>query len=139
MGVQFNTSESSDLNSEYPKVMVMPNQYGFGGIDTFMAISSATTNEEFLKKGGGSFYGISLTNTGTTDVFVRIFNKASIPVSADTPIATFALQADSVNNFFLPVPLGVKLGLGINMTGAATIGDTTAISSNQVVGSIWFR
>tara|TARA_R110001592_G_scaffold85153_1_gene251484 strand:+ start:10210 stop:10632 length:423 start_codon:yes stop_codon:yes gene_type:complete len=140
MGVVFNTSESSSLNSDYPKSMSMPNQYGFGGIENYMVISAATTNEAFLKKGKGSFYGISLTNTGASDAYIRIFDKASAPVSAsDTPIAIFAMQADSVNNFFLPIPVGLKNGLAINITGLATTGDATAVATNQVVGSVFWK
>tara|TARA_R100000541_G_scaffold370_7_gene3144 strand:+ start:948 stop:1370 length:423 start_codon:yes stop_codon:yes gene_type:complete len=140
MGVQFNTSESSSLNSDYPKTMSMPNQYGFGGVEQKMIISAATVNENFIKKSRGSFYGISLCNTAATDAFVRIFDKATIPVSgSDTPIATYCIPADSVNNFFLPIPLGLVNGLGLNITGAATIGDSTAVGSNQIIGSVWFK
>ena len=140
MATQYNNSESSSLNSDYPKTMSMPNEYGFGALETYMVLSLATTNEAFIKKGGGTFYGISLTNTGTSDAFIRIFDKASIPVSgSDTSIATFALQADSVYNLVLPIGVGLVNGLGVNITGAATIGDATAIGVNQVVGSVFWK
>ena len=140
MGVQFNTSESSSLNSEYPKTMSMPNQFGFGALETYMVLSSATTNEAFIKKGGGTFYGISLTNTGASDAFIRIFDKASVPVSGtDTAVMTFALQADSVYNLVLPIGVGLVNGLGVNITGAAAIGDDTVIAANQVIGSVFWK
>ena len=140
MGVQFNTSESSSLNSEYPKTMSMPNQFGFGALETYMVLSSATTNEAFIKKGGGTFYGISLTNTGASDAFIRIFDKASVPVSGtDTAVMTFALQADSVYNLVLPIGVGLVNGLGVNITGAAAVGDDTVIAANQVIGSVFWK
>jgi|TARA_R110000751_G_scaffold20687_1_gene60307 hypothetical protein len=140
MGVQFNTSESSSLNSEYPKTMSMPNQFGFGALEAYMVLSSATTNEAFIKKGGGTFYGISLTNTGASDAFIRIFDKASVPVSGtDTAVMTFALQADSVYNLVLPIGVGLVNGLGVNITGAAAIGDDTVIAANQVIGSVFWK
>jgi hypothetical protein len=140
MDTQYNNSESSSLNSDYPKSMSMPNQYGFGGVENYMVISAATVNEALLKKGNGSFYGISLTNTGASDAFIRIFDKGTAPVSAsDTPIAIFALQADTVNNFFLPISVGLKNGLGINITGVATTGDATAVAANQVIGSVFWK
>jgi len=140
MATQFNNSESSSLNSDYPKTMSMPNEYGFGGVEQEMVISAATVNESFIKKGVGSFYGISLSNTAATTAFVRIFDKSSIPVSAaDTAIATYCIPANSASNFFLPIPVGLKNGLGINITGAATIGDATVIGLNQVVGSVFWK
>lgn len=50
MGVKFNTSESSSLNSDYPKSMAVPNQYGFGGLSAHKVISAASTNLDFIKK-----------------------------------------------------------------------------------------
>ena len=50
MVTQYNNSESSSLNSDYPKTMSMPNEYGFGALETYMVLSLATTNEAFIKK-----------------------------------------------------------------------------------------
>jgi hypothetical protein len=120
--------------------MSMPNQFGFGALETYMVLSSATTNEAFIKKGGGTFYGISLTNTGASDAFIRIFDKASVPVSGtDTAVMTFALQADSVYNLVLPIGVGLVNGLGVNITGAAAVGDDTVIAANQVIGSVFWK
>ena len=128
------------LNSQYPKGMEGPNQYGFGVVENEMIISAATTNLNFLKKGRGSFYGISLSNTGTTDAFIRIFDKSILPVSlSDTPLATFCIPKESVNNFFLPIPIKFVNGIGINITGAATLLDNTAVTANQVVGSVFYK
>ena len=135
------------LNSVYPKGMEGPNQYGFGVVENEMVISAATTNLKFLKKGRGSFYGISLTNTGTSAAFIRVFDKASAPVDADTPIATFCIPAaaaagagsSGVNYFFLPIPIKIELGLGLNITGLATIADATAVAVNQVIGSVFYK
>jgi hypothetical protein len=127
------------LNSVYPKGMEGPNQYGFGVVENEMIISDATTNLNFLKKGRGSFYGISLSNSGMTPAFIRVFDKASAPVDADTPIATFCIQAKSQSNFFLSIPIKIELGLGLNITGVATIADATAIAANQVVGSVFYK
>jgi hypothetical protein len=127
------------LNSQYPKGMEGPNQYGFGVVENEMIISAATTNLKFLKKGRGSFYGISLSNSAATPAFIRVFDKASAPVDADTPIATFCIQAESQSNFFLPIPIKIELGLGLNITGAAVIGDATAVAVDQVVGSMFYK
>jgi|TARA_B110000444_G_scaffold233332_1_gene242789 hypothetical protein len=140
MATQFNNSESSSLNSDYPKTMAMPNQYGFGCIDSYMVISAATSNEAFIKKGRGTFYGVSLTNTGSSDAFIRIFDKSSAPVSlTDTAVMTFALKADSVYNLVLPIGVGLVNGLGINITAAATILNDGAIGAEQVVGSVFWN
>ena len=139
MGVQFNTSESSSLNAEYPKDMAMPNQYGFGGLEAHAVISTATTNLGFIKQGSGSVYGINLHNKASAPAYLRIFDKASAPVDADTPLVTLTIPAVGSLAMELPIGLRFKVGLGFNITAAATNGNATAIVAEDVVGGILWR
>lgn len=139
MGVKFNTSESSSLNAEYPKDMAMPNQYGFGGLEVHRIISAASTNLSFVKKGSGSVYGINLHNKASIPAYLRIFDKASAPVDADTPLVTLTIPAVGSLAMELPIGLRFKLGLGFNITAAAADADATAIVAGDVVGGILWR
>ena len=139
MGVQFNTSESSSLNSDYPKSMSVPNQYGFGGLEVHKIISTASTNLDFIKKGGGSVYSISLHNNTSSDVFVRLFDKASAPVNADIPAAIFCVAADSYLDVSLPIGIAFKLGIGMNLTTGSANGNTNAVGAGDVVGGIFWK
>lgn len=139
MGVNYNTFESSSINAEYPKDMAMPNQYGFGGLEVHRIISAATTNLAFVKQGGGSVYGINLHNKASVPAYLRIFDKASAPVDADTPLVTLTIPAVGSLAMELPIGLRFKLGLGFNITAAAADADATAIVAGDVVGGILWR
>jgi len=136
MGVQFNTSESSSLNSDYPKAMAMPNQYGFGGLDVQSIISTDSTNLGFIKKGGGSVYAINLHNKASTPAYLRIFDKATAPVNADIPLVTLTIPAVGTLDLELSIGLRFKLGLGFNITTGPLNGNATATAGPDVVGGI---
>jgi|TARA_R110002020_G_scaffold75935_4_gene192985 hypothetical protein len=139
MGVKFNTSESSSLNSDYPKSMAVPNQYGFGGLSAHKVISAASTNLDFIKKGGGSVYAINLHNNTSSDMFVRLFDKASAPVNADIPAAIFCIAADSYLDVSLPIGIAFKLGIGMNLTTGSANGNASAVGAGDVVGNIFWK
>ncbi len=139
MGVQFNTSESSSLNAEYPKDMAMPNQYGFGGLAVQAIISNDSTNLGFIKKGGGSVYAINLHNKASTPAYLRIFDKASAPANADIPLVTLTIPAVGTLDLELSVGLRFKLGLGFNITTGPANGNAGATAGPDVVGGIFWR
>ena len=141
MGVKFNTSESSSLNSQYPKSMAMPNQFGFGALAVHKFISAATTNNTFIKKGGGSVYGFTFYNQGGSPIWVRLFDKASAPVNADISIMSFAIPAAANGGSVtvsLPVGISFKSGIGFNVTTGGNDGNTGATVANEVFGSIFW-
>jgi|TARA_R100000081_G_scaffold91787_1_gene70937 hypothetical protein len=139
MGVKFNNAESSSLNAEYPKAMSVPNQYGFGGLSIHKVLSSADTNLDFIKKGGGSVYAISLHNNTSSDIFIRLFDKATAPVNSDIPTAIFCIAADSYLDLSLEVGFQFKLGLGMNLTTGSADGNTNAVGAGDVVGGIFWK
>ena len=54
--------------------------------------SAATTNATSVKTTGGTIYNIVASNTGVTDVYLKIYNKASAPtVGTDIPVYTFVV------------------------------------------------
>ena len=140
MATQFNTSESSSLNSDYPKTMSMPNEYGGGGLEVHSIISTDSTNLGFIKKGGGSVYAINLHNKNTTTpAYLRIFDKATAPVDADIPLVTLTIPAEDTLNMELSIGLTYKLGLGFNITTGPANGNTSATAALDVVGGILWK
>lgn len=56
--------------------------------------SAATTNATSVKTTGGTIYNIVASNTGVTDVYLKIYNKASAPtVGTDIPVYTCVIPA----------------------------------------------
>jgi hypothetical protein len=105
----------------------------------FFLNSAATTNGALIITGTSGVQAVYATNTGASDAFVKLYNKATAPtVGTDVP------------EMIIPVPAAVSgrpgvveispgysgyrfsLGLGIAVTGAATDADTTAVAASQV-------
>lgn len=101
--------------------------------------SAATTNGALVITGTSGLQGLYATNTGATDAFIKLYNKATAPtVGTDVPV------------MIVPVPAAVSgrpgvaqispgfsgyrfaLGLGIAITGGAADADTTAVAAGQV-------
>tara|TARA_R100001463_G_scaffold19673_5_gene48351 strand:+ start:4999 stop:5427 length:429 start_codon:yes stop_codon:yes gene_type:complete len=142
MGVNYNTFESSSINAEYPKDMSMPNQYGFGGLSVHKFISAATTNNTFIKKGGGSVYGFTFYNQSGSPLWVRLFDKASAPVDADISIMSFVIPAAANGGTItisLPVGISFKSGIGFNVTTGGNDGNAGATAANEAFGSIFWK
>lgn len=101
--------------------------------------SLATTNIALVLAGTSGLHGLWATNTGATAAFIKLYNKATVPVLAsDAP------------EMIVPVPAAVAgvpgtaqispgfaayrfaLGLGIAITGMVADTDTTAVAAGQV-------
>lgn len=80
-----------------------------------------------------SLYGISVSSVASTTVFVKLYNKATAPLSTDIPVLVIPVLANTVQNLtFGTTGHRFAAGLGIAITGAAADADTTAVVAGQV-------
>ena len=100
--------------------------------------SAATTNEALILTGTSGLQAFYATNTGATAAFVKLYNKATAPVAADTPAMILPVPA-AVSGVpgVCTLPIGFSgfrfaLGLGIRITGAVADSDATAVAAGQV-------
>jgi hypothetical protein len=100
--------------------------------------SAATTNEVLILTGTSGLQAFYATNTGATAAFVKLYNKATAPISTDIPAMILPVPA-AVSGVpgVATLPIGFSgfrfaLGLGIRITGAAADNDTTAVAAGQV-------
>ena len=100
--------------------------------------SAASTNEALILTGSSGLQAFYATNTGATAAFVKLYNKATAPVSTDVPAMILPIAA-AVSDFpgVCTLPIGFSgfrfaLGLGIRITGAVGDADTTAVAAGQV-------
>ena len=100
--------------------------------------SAATTNFALVLTGTSGLHAFYATNTGATDAFVKLYNKATAPVSTDTPAMIIPVPA-AVSGVpgVATLPIGFNgfrfaLGLGIGITGGVADNDTTAVAAGQV-------
>jgi hypothetical protein len=100
--------------------------------------SAATTNEVLILTGTSGLQAFYATNTGATAAFVKLYNKATAPISSDIPAMILPVPA-AVSGVpgVCTLPIGFSglrfaLGLGIRITGAVADADTTAVAAGQV-------
>jgi hypothetical protein len=100
--------------------------------------SAATTNDALILTGTSGLQAFYATNTGAAAAFVKLYNKATAPVSTDIPAMILPVPA-AVSGFpgVATLPIGFSgfrfaLGLGIRITGGVADNDTTAVATGQV-------
>ncbi|CAB4164642.1 hypothetical protein UFOVP826_62 [uncultured Caudovirales phage] len=100
--------------------------------------SAASTNEALILTGTSGLQAFYATNTGATVAFVKLYNKATAPISSDIPAMILSVPA-AVSGVpgVCTLPIGFSgfrfaLGLGIRITGAVADNDTTAVAAGQV-------
>jgi hypothetical protein len=100
--------------------------------------SAASTNEALILTGTSGLQAFYATNIGATVAFVKLYNKATAPISSDTPAMILSVPA-AVSGVpgVCTLPIGFSgfrfaLGLGIRITGAVADADTTAVAAGQV-------
>jgi hypothetical protein len=100
--------------------------------------SAASTNEALILTGTSGLQAFYATNIGATVAFVKLYNKATAPISSDIPAMILSVPA-AVSGVpgVCTLPIGFSgfrfaLGLGIRITGAVADNDTTAVAAGQV-------
>lgn len=96
--------------------------------------SAANTNATVVKGSAGTLYNIGASNTGITAVFIKLYNKATVPtVGTDVPVLTLVVPANGNVDFDLG-PMGHRFatGIGLAITNQAADTDTTAIAASNV-------
>lgn len=97
-----------------------------------LAASAASTNATVISTEPGYVYHINGTNAAATRNYLKLYDKATTPSEADTPLITFALAVTSVFSFNLP-PLLFSTGISYRLVSGAADNSTTAVSLNDVV------
>ena len=95
--------------------------------------SAATTNANLIQAGTTRLNGFNLNNASAAAKFVRFYNKATAPVpGTDTPVLVVSVPASSTFNAAPTEGYVFPLGLGISITGAAPVLDSTAVAAGDV-------
>lgn len=118
-------------------VNVSPNM----AVTTHNLNSAATTNLTSVKASAGTIFSITASNINASARFLKIYNKASAPVTAsDIPFLTIPLPANSVQNIEFGA-FGIRLATGIALaiTGLAVDNDATAVAVGDVKTAISYN
>jgi hypothetical protein len=101
--------------------------------------AAASTNATSVKTTPANIYGGILCNTTASNLFFKIYNKASAPtVGTDTPFFTVMVPANNTVELNLVADLGTRVsaGLAYAITGAVADSDTSAVTADAMHGCL---
>lgn len=105
----------------------------------YIAAGSANQDSQVVKNAAGQVHSIALGNPSAASRFVKLYDKATAPTSADTPVQTYFLPAGGGNNPPLNVPLAFASGIGIRITTGMGDGDTGTAAAGDVCVSLGYK
>jgi len=102
---------------------------------THTSVSTASTNAVSIKATAGSVYSIVLSNVSASQIFYKIYNKASAPtVGTDVPIATFPVPAGATISYeFGATGFRCSTGIAAAATAAAAATDTNISAAGMQI------
>lgn len=117
-----------------------------GGLSCDSFIAAADTNAGVSKASKGWVYGVSVAGLTAGVKFLKLYDKATTPSEADTPVARIAipgLTTGAVSNIDLRDENGKGLffaaGIARRCVGAVADNSTTALSASDVLVNIFYR
>ncbi len=87
----------------------------------------------------GQVGGWFLANLATATRYVKLYDKATTPSNADTPLLTIALPAGAAANVVANAGIDFLNGIGICVTVGVADNDNTAPTTNDVIVNLLYR
>jgi hypothetical protein len=94
--------------------------------------AAASTNDTLVRAGIGDLFRIQGYNANAAARYLKLYNKATAPTSADTPIMTRRLAPQSEFVLDFPTPFYFSLGIGYRLTTGVADADTGALTAGDV-------
>lgn len=120
---------ASDVSSANP----LPVAVHRTGLSVFRAVGLGAS-AQVAKDGPGRVYGWHLANTGTSGVFVKLYDAAEVPeVGVDTPTATLFVPSGSAISSEQPNGIVFANGISVAATTGAAVNNTGAPTAGSVI------
>jgi len=101
---------------------------------SYISAGSANQDSQVVKALPGQLYGYDLFNNAAAVRYVRIYDKATPPTSADTPVRRLELPAGGGAVRLYGNGLNFNAGIAFRITTGPTDGDTgTCVASDVYV------
>jgi hypothetical protein len=111
-------------------------------VSTFSAVTTASTNATNVKAGPGDIAGWSVVNTSAAIRYVRLYNKATVPVPASDAaliVARIPLAAGQRSDLMLvSAHIWCSAGIGFDVTAGAADSDATVTAAGDVTLTMFF-
>jgi len=109
-----------------------------GGGCSIARLLNLNATGQVAKAAPGRVYGWAITNTGAAVAYVKVYNKATAPVSTDTPLLTLAVAAGGSHFFHHPIGLGFSTGISARAVTGVADNDNTGAGSNEVIAQVFY-
>ncbi len=110
------------------------------GAEPFQYLSTADTNPHLVLGRRCRLEGVFCINITAVVYYLKFYDKVTAPIAAsDTPVLTFPIPASTSGaGVSLPFPNGIRFmqGMGICLTGALAINDTTNAATGVLINLI---
>lgn len=133
------TGPLTDAQLRATAVPAIPNAATSGGATPYhyIAAGSAAQDSIVVKASPGQIYSIAGMNAVATARYLKLYNKATSPTSADTPVHVLMLPANGTTGagftFALPVGLKFTAGISFRLTTGIADNDAGACSASDCV------
>lgn len=119
-------------------VIVQPDTSG--GLTYHHKIGAGSTNATSLKGSAGQLYGWMATNSDTSWVYIKFYNKASAPtVGSDTVVMAVGLPPGGGANAFVPHGIVFSTGIAYSLVAGITDASTTAVTADKVQVALLYK
>jgi hypothetical protein len=114
-----------------------------GGVTPYMYLAAASANQDSqsVKGSAGQLYGYDLFNANAAIRYVKIYDKATAPTSADTPKMVIMVPGNTAGaGAVKDLSSGVAFasGIGIRITTGQPNADTGAVTAGDVVVNLQY-
>jgi hypothetical protein len=119
----------------------MPVQDRSGTATPYSYISAASANQDsqVVKASAGLVYAIQVFNINAAARYLKVYDKATAPTSADTPVKRILIPASGGGGSGgIQIPGGMVFGSGIafRLTTGIADADATAVASAEILVNI---
>lgn len=110
-----------------------------GGATPFRLLNVGTTGQ-VIKNGAGQLYELDLSSTDTAVVYVKLYDKATAPTSADTPVFVTMVPIGPAGRV-IPIAVGGQFtnGISVRVSALQADADNTAPGANTVQVSGFYK
>lgn len=100
-------------------------------------LGAANQDSTVIKASAGAVFGWQVFNAVASIRYLKVYDKATGPTSADTPVKRYLIPANSTNGagFVIQEPGGIHFsnGIAFRITTGIADNDTGAASANDVL------
>jgi hypothetical protein len=104
----------------------------------YFDISDASSNQDstVVKASAAVLYSMEVSNTNSAARYIKFYNKATGPTSADTPVFAFAIPGSGGIAISFPHGKLFSTGLSFRLTTGAANSDANAVAANEILTNL---